>query len=162
MRPNFPRYVQVVRAKGTDYLYFRRHGQRWPLPDYPTSPEFQKAYLELLGKTDPDPVPRRIVDGSDAALIRNYRSSDGFLSLKQKTQRDYGRMLDIFASIDHHPAGSVRRRHIRELSKTFADKRRTQKLFGQVASVLFNFGVDNDYVETNPASRMKRLGRPIV
>src|SRR5215470_17603059 len=103
MRPNFPRYVQVVRAKGTDYLYFRRHGQRWPLPDYPTSPEFQKAYLELLGKTDPDPVPRRIVDGSVAALIRNYRSSDGFLSLKQKTQRDYGRMLDIFASIDHYP-----------------------------------------------------------
>src|SRR5215471_105392 len=77
-QPNLPRYVKVVRAKGTYYLYFRRHGQRWPLPDYPTSPEFQQAYLELPGKTDPDPVPRRIVDGSLAALIRNYRSSDGF------------------------------------------------------------------------------------
>ena len=37
---------------------------------------------------------------------------------------------------------------------------RTQQLFGQVASVLFNFAVDNDYAETNPASRMNCVGRP--
>jgi len=45
-----------------------------------------------------------------------------------------GCMLDIFAPIDHHPANSVRRRLIRELSKDFAGSRRTQQLFGQVAS----------------------------
>jgi integrase len=28
-----------------------------------------------------------------------------------------------------------------------------------VASLLFNFAIDNDYCETNPASRMKRVGR---
>ena len=162
MLPNLPRHVQVVRAKGTDYLYFRRHGQRWRLPHDPTSLEFQKAYLELLGKTELDPEPHCIVDSSVAGLIRDYRSSEEFLRLKKKTQRDYGRMLDIFAPIDHHPAHSVRRRHIRELSKTFAGKRRTQKLFGQVASVLFNFAVDNDYAETNPASRMNCVGRPRV
>jgi hypothetical protein len=89
------------------------------------SPEFQKAYLALLGKTDLDPAPRRIIDGTVAALIRDYRSSDEFLSLKQKTQRDYSRMLNIFAPIDHHPADSVRRRHIRELRKTFAGKGRS-------------------------------------
>ena len=160
MLPNLPRYVQVVRAKGTDYLYFRRHGQRWRLPHDPTSLEFQKAYLELLGKTELDPKPHCIVDSSVAGLIRDYRSSEEFLRLKKKTQRDYGRMLDIFAPIDQYPADSVRGRHIRELSKTFAGKRRTQKLFGQVASVLFNFGVDNDYVETNPASRMKCWASP--
>jgi len=160
MRPNLPRYVQVVRAKGTDYLYFRRHGQRWLLPDGSTSLEFQKAYLELLGKTELDPEPRCNVDNSVAALIRDYRSSEEFLSLRKKTQRDYGRMLDIFAPIDHHPADAVRRRHIRELSKTFAGKRRTQKLFGQVASVLFNFAVDNDFVETNPATRMNCVAPP--
>jgi hypothetical protein len=93
-------------------------------------------------------------------LIRDYRSSDEFLSLKQKTQCDYGRMLNVFAPIGHHPPVSVRRRHIRELSKTFACEARTQQLFGQVASLLFNFGVGNDYVETNPASRMKCLDRP--
>src|SRR5215813_11646386 len=172
MRPNLPRYVQVVRAKGTDYVYFRRQGQRSKvphftsvhalgrptqfiarcgvglgvvvidggrLPDDPTSLEFQKTYLELLGKTELDPEPLCIVDSSIAALIRDYRSSEEFLSLKKKTQRDYGRMLDTFAPIGHHPADSVRRGHIRELSKTFAGKRRTQQLFGQVASVLFNF-----------------------
>src|SRR6516225_10066978 len=93
MRPNLPRYVQVVRAKGTDYLYFRRHGQRWPLPDDPTSLEFRKAYLELLGKTELDPEPLSTVDSSVAALICDYRCSEEFLSLTKKTQRDYGRML---------------------------------------------------------------------
>src|SRR5262249_27873351 len=93
-------------------------------------------------------------------LIRDYRSCDEFLSLKQKTQCDYGRLLNVFAPIGHHPADSVRRRHIRELSKTFACEARTQQLFGQVASLLFNFGVGNDYVETNPALRMKCMDRP--
>jgi hypothetical protein len=80
--------------------------------------------------------------------------------LNPKTQRDYGRMLDVFAPVDHHPADAIRRRHIRELRKSFVGKGRTEQLFGQVASLLFNFALDNDYVETNPASRMKRVGRP--
>ena len=160
MRPRLPRYVQPIRAKGSIYIYFRRHRQRWRLPDDVTSPEFQKAYLDLLAKTNLNPSPRRIGEGTVAALIRDYRASDEFLALKPKTQRDYGRMLDVFAPVDHHPADAIRRRHIRELRKAFAGKGRTQQLFGQVASLLFNFAVDNDYVETNPASRLKRVGRP--
>ena len=144
MRPNLPRYVQAIRAKGSVYLYFRRHGRRWPLPNDPATPAFATAYLERLAATDVDPAPRRVLDASVAALIRDYRGSDEFLALKPKTQRDYLRMLDIFAAIDHHPAGAVRRRHIRELRKTFAGKGRTQQLFGQVASLLFNFAVDQD------------------
>ena len=159
MRPALPRYVQPVRAKGSTYLYFRRHGQRWRLPDDPASPEFQKAYLERLGSTNADAPPRRVGEGSVAAMIRDYRASDEFLALKPKTQRDYGRMLDVFAAIDHHPAEAIRRRHIRELRKGLAGKARTQKLFTQVASALFNFGIDNDHCSLNPAARMKRIGK---
>jgi integrase len=92
-------------------------------------------------------------------MIRDYRASDEFLGLKPKTQNDYGRMLDLFASIDRHPAEAIRRKHIRELRKGFAGKERTQKLFTQVASALFNFGIDNDYCALNPATRMKRIGK---
>ena len=122
--------------------------------------EISTAGAAARGKTELDPELRCITDCSIAALIRDYCSSDEFVSLKKKTQRDYGRMLDIFAPIHHHPADSVRRRHIRELSKIFACEAGTQQLFGQVASLLFNFGVGNDYVETNPASRMKCMDRP--
>ena len=159
MRPNLPRYVQRIKAKGADYLYFRRHGQRWRLPDDAASPEFQRAYLELLARTDVEPAPRHIGDGSVAALIRDYRSSDEFLALKPKTQHDYLRMLSILTPIDHHPADAVRRRHVRELRKTLAGKGRSQQLFSQVASLLFNFGVDNDYCENNPAAHMRRPDR---
>jgi integrase len=159
MRPKLPRYVQIVRAKGSDYLYFRRQGQRWRLPDDPASPEFAKEYLERLGKTDINPSPRHISEGSVAAMIRDYRGSDEFLGLKPKTQRDYLRMLDCFAPIEHHAANAVRRRHIRELRKCLAGKGRTQQLFGQIASLLFNFGVENDYCEINPATRLKRVGK---
>src|SRR5262245_26679297 len=93
-------------------------------------------------------------------LIRDYRSSDEFLSLRQKTQCDYGRMLNVFAPIGHRPADSVRGRPIRELSKTFAGDARTQQLFGQVARCSSISVVGNDYVETNPASRMKSMDRP--
>jgi integrase len=159
MRPNLPRYVQAIRSKGTTYLYFRRHGHRWPLPGQPGEGEFNARYLELLNRTNDDPEPRRFSEFSVAAMIRDYRVSDEFLGLKPKTQRDYGRMLDLFAPIARHPAEAIRRKHIRELRRGLAGKARTQKLFTQVASAVFNFGIDNDYNAINPAARMKRIGK---
>jgi integrase len=65
-------------------------------------------------------------------------------------------MLELFAPIHEVPAESIKRRHIRELRSLFQGRGRTQQLFSQVSSVLFNFGVDNDYCSVNPASRMRR------
>ncbi len=159
MRPTLPRYVQPIKSKGTTYLYFRRHGRRWRLPGQPGEAEFNARYLELLGQTNTNPELKRIAEGSVAAMVRDYRADDDFLGLKPKTQRDYGRMLDLFSAIDRHPADAIRRKHIRELRKGLAGKARTQKLFTQVASALFNFGIDNDYCSINPAARMKRIGK---
>ena len=52
-------------------------------------------------------------------------------------------------------------RHIRELRNSLQGKGRTQQLFSQVASVLFNFGVANDYCLNNPAARMKRIDKAL-
>jgi hypothetical protein len=71
-------------------------------------------------------------------------------------------MLDIFAPVDHHPAVSMHRRHIRELSKAFRSQGPCATALRTGASLLFNFALNNDYVETNPASRMKCVGRPRV
>jgi integrase len=101
----------------------------------------------------------RLAEGSVGAMIRDYRASDEFLGLKPKTQHDYGRMLDLFSPISRHPAEAIRRKHIREMRKGLTGKARTQKLFTQVASAVFNFGIDNDYCSINPAARMKRIGK---
>jgi len=116
-----------------------------------------KQYPATLSKCRAPGAGRRQLLHESAPRLN--RGSDEFLNLKPKTQRDYGRMLNFFGPIEPHPADAVRRRHIRELRKALAGKGRTQQLFGQVASLLFNFAADNDYCETNPASRMKRVGR---
>jgi len=162
MPPNLPKYVDHTRAKGRDYYYFRRGGQRRRLPSGPDQPEFWQEYARLLDEAANEPKPRVLIDDSVAAMINDYKASDEFLSLAAKTQADYSRMLDHFRSIDTYPARDVKRRHIRQLRKPFATKPRTQKLFTQVASLLFNFGIDNDFdVDANPAARMKRIGKPV-
>jgi len=56
----------------------------------------------------------------------------------------------------------MHRRHIRELSKAFRSQGPCATALRTGASLLFNFALNNDYVETNPASRMKCVGRPRV
>lgn len=160
MPPNLPKYVDRTRAKGRDYYYFRRDGERRPLPKGPDHPEFWTEYARLLDLAASDPAPRETLPGSLGALIADYKASDEYLALAVKTQTDYARMLDRFASIASFPAGEIKRRHVRELRRKLAGKPRTQKLFTQVASLLFNFGLENDYdIEANPAVRMKRIGK---
>ena len=159
MRRNLPRYVERTKAKGKDYYYFRRSrdGPRFRMPGLPGDAAFEVEYVRRLGT--PNPERKSISSGSLAALIKDYKQSDEYLSLKPKTQADYARMLDRFSTIDGFPAEAIKRRHIRELRKNLAGKGRSQQLFSQVASLLFNFGVDNDYCDVNPAARMKRHDR---
>jgi integrase len=159
MRRNLPRYVEHIRSKQHDYYYFRRSrtGPRFRLPGEPGSREFEVAYVRRLGA--PNPLPSRSPAGSVGAMVRDYLSSDEYRSLKPKTQRGYARMLELFAPLHGVPAENIKRRHIRELRISLQGMGRTQQLFSQVTSVLFNFGVDNDYCSINPAARMKRVDR---
>ena len=159
MRRNLPRYVERIVAKGREYFYFRqsRRGQRIKMPGRPGDAEFEIAYLRLMHPATSERAAPG--EGTVGAMIRDYRGSDEYLALKPKTQRGYERMLNLFEPIDPYPASDIKRRHIRELRKGLAGKGRSQQSFSQVASLLFNFGVDNDYCETNPAARMKRPDR---
>jgi integrase len=156
MRRNLPRYVEHIRSKQRDYYYFRRSRTclRFRLPGEPGSREFEVAYLRRLGA--PNPQPTRSASGSLGALVHDYLRSAEYKLLKPKTQFAYARMLELLAPIHEVPAGSIKRKHIRELRSSIHGKGRTQQLFSQVTSVLFNYGMDNDYCSINPASRMRR------
>ena len=151
MRSNLPRYVERIRAKGRDYYYFRRGGARFRLPGAPGDAQFTAEYLQRLGAQDP--APRRVIELSIGALIRDYKASDEYRDLSASAQKGYGSMLDFLCHIEHVQASQVERHHLERLSaKLRAGKKRTKKLFAQVASVAFNFGIDNGYC---------RLTRPL-
>jgi integrase len=160
-RSDLPRYVQRVVARGHAYLYFRHDGQRWPLPADPASPEFHEAYAQRLRAIDDAPAPRRFEAGTIGAMMADYKASAEYLALADKTRHDYARMLDRLEPVAGEPADAIRRAHVRELALDLVDTPRTHKLFTQVVSRLFSFGIDNDYCLTNPAARMKRIGRAV-
>lgn len=122
------------------------------------SPEFFERYAALLATTQV--APRTLAEGSVGELIRDYKSSEDYTALADKTRRDYARMLDLLAPVGAFPVGEIKRRHIRELRKPLLNRSRTAKLFTQVASKLFAFAIDNDLIDVNPAAKMKRLGEP--
>jgi hypothetical protein len=90
------------------------------------------------------------------------KGSDAYRQLAPKTQRDYARHLDRFASVGHWPIGDFKRRHIKALQKPLLKTPRAAKYFAQVCSLLFAFAIDElDLIEVNPASRLKRPGSTV-
>jgi hypothetical protein len=160
MRSTLPRFVERTRAKGKDYHYFRRHGERWRLPGAPGDPQFTARYLEILAQTNGDNPARRHAEHTVGALIADFRASDEFRGLRPRTQVNYIGMLDYLAPIAHFPAREIRRKHIRALRNQFSGKGRTQHFFVQVTSALFGYGMQEDAydIEINPAAKFKRVG----
>lgn len=160
-KPKLP-HVERTRVKGRVYFYVRVKGRRLArLPDDPASPEFFEAYAAALRRHADDPKPCPHADGSVAWLIQSYKSSGEYRGLAAKTQTSYARELDRLAPIGTFPAVDIRRRHIRAIRDTLAATPRTQQLFGQVCSLVFNFGIrELDLDMVNPASKLRRSDDP--
>lgn len=161
-KPKLPRYVEHNRAKGRDYYKVRYKGQRiGRLPDDPESPEFFEAYAALMRRITEQPKSSLPDEGSLRWLITEYKSSPDYKSLAPKTQRDYAREFERLRSVDHFPATDIKRRHIAKIRNKLDGKPRTQQLFGQVCSLLFNYGITELELEMlNPASKLKRADDP--
>lgn len=158
-KTDLKKYVDRIRAGGKDYYYFRHGGHRWPLPEDPTSPAWHEAYAQRLRQAEIDHAPRTFAPRTVGALITDYKASAEHLALAPKSRADYCRMLDLMAPIAGELAEDIQRAHVRELALDLIDTPRTHKFFSQVVSRLFSFAIDNGYCLTNPAARMKRIGR---
>jgi len=131
------------------------------LPSDPEAPEFFEAYAAALRQRAADPKPRRHAEGSVGWLIQSYKASGEFRGLALKTQASYTRELDRLSTIDAFQAADIRRRHIRAIRDTLAGTPRTQQLFGQACSLLFNFGIrELDLDMVNPAAKLRRADDP--
>ena len=159
MPPGLPKYVKAQPdAKGVVRFYFRYRNVYQRLPDDPDSPEFYQRYSTLLATIRES----RTVAAEDtmAAVIADYKGTEGFKRLAAKTQRTYNRYIDRFADYGHWPVADFKRRHIKELQKPLNKTPRAARYFASVCSVLFAHAVELDLIEVNPASGMKRVGKP--
>jgi integrase len=140
------------------YYTVRYKGRRIAkLPNDPESPEFFEAYAAAMRLIADDPAPRRIVPNTLSWLINDYKSSTEYRSLAATTRASYAREIDRLSAIDGFALAEIKRRHIRAIWNGLADRPRTQLYFGQVCSLLFNYGISElDLEITNPAAKLRR------
>lgn len=159
-KPKLPPHVERNRAKGRWYYYLRFKGRRIArLPGDPESPEFFEQYAAAMRRVINEPKSTKPVEGSLHWLITEYKSAPEFLSLADKTRRSYVRELDRLEPIGMFKAIEIRRKHVKVIRDKLARTPRTRQLFGQVCSLLFNFGIrELDLEMINPAAKMRRDG----
>ena len=157
-----PKYVNSFVAKGRRYYYFRAKGVAKRLPGQPGAIEFHEAYTDALRATSYQPLRVREEPGTLGWLITAYKSSPTYTKKSLSTKVSYDRELERLKPIRHFPAVDIRRRHINIIRDRLSDKPRTRQLFGQVCSLLFNFGIRELELELmNPARLMKREGEAV-
>ena len=93
------KYIEIVpKPSGRIYFYFRRHGQRTPLPGAYGSPGFLQAYWALRNQSVPqiEVGASRTLPGSvNAAAVAFYRSLT-FTKNKPITQQTDRNILEAF------------------------------------------------------------------
>jgi len=91
------------RKSGIWYSYHRKSGVRIEPPHTCGTPEFFAALNEAETKhKDKAPVP-----GTFGALVRSYRNSSLFLTLKARSRRDYLYVLDWLRGLDGMPIAQM-------------------------------------------------------
>ena len=146
------------RKSGIWYSYHRKSGVRIEPPHTCGTPEFFAALNEAETKhKDKAPVP-----GTFGALVRSYRNSSLFLTLKARSRRDYLYVLDWLRGLDGMPIAQMDSSFVAKLrDKAFRQrKRRFANYVLSVVSVLFTHGVEMKLAKANPVREVRKVRRP--
>ena len=156
-------YLNLKRAKGRQYAYYRRDGKTTRIKAEIGTPAFLQAYAEIHAEADRahKPAPGRpagALPWSLRALIVDYKSSGEFKQMAPATRKSYLWVLEwLLPKYGDLP--------VRELPKSWILRRRAElsdtpgkaNYFVTVMSVLLTFGGGLDYCDTNVAAKIKRL-----
>lgn len=159
-------YVLAYKDRhGRQRYYYRRDGQRFPLPGLPGEAAFMDAY-QLAAATFSSLEPLRSLAPTpgtfDALAVAYYRSAQ-FVSLSAATQRTYRHAIDRWRK--EHGAKRVahlKRHHVAEhLAKRFESG--GPEAANQLRKVLRNlctFAVDNEWRRDNPCDNIRKYKPP--
>lgn len=154
-----PKYVKRVRSKGRDYLYFDTgktvDGKRVyaRLPDL-RDVKFGGSYAAMLGhrnrgtKTDLVRVPK-LID-----LYERSRAHTGLSAATRKLYNIYLRRLEKL--LPTAPVAEITRGDMRKLFDGMGETPGAANGFLSTASALFAWGVEREYLMTNPCEGIKK------
>jgi integrase len=150
-------YLYKTRAKGRDYYYYRRNGERIRLPDDPSSAEFMIAYQRIHASFETGATPTAET-GSIAALIEAFRKSTEYNGLKPRVRELYAPALDaIKIKLGQFPAHKMTRRVALEWRDDMAATPGKANNVMSVLKRLYSFGLERGIVKLNPIIGLKRL-----
>jgi integrase len=152
-------YIHRVRRGARTYHYFRKPG--FPptrIPGTPGTREFGDVYQALLKQEKPPIGAARNVPGSVGALVAAWKLSPGYVRLKPRSKRTYGRLLDAWAKgKEDRPVAMLEPRHIigfrDALGSTPAQANATLNVLRQILQFAFERGWRRD----NPCRDVKRI-----
>jgi integrase len=153
------KYVEAVpKADGRVYFYFRRRGERTPLPGAFNSPEFLEAYWAMRSGRAPQAevgADRTKPGTVNAAIVAFYRSHT-FTRRKRITQQTDRNILEAFrAKYGNLSIAGLEQRHIETILADKAGKPSAQRNLLRVLRVLLGFAVSQRMRRDNPALGVK-------
>lgn len=103
----------------------------------------------------------RIEPSSLDAMLTAWQGSPEWRALAETTRQNYTIYLRGLTTLGRFPAAGIKRRSIIGLRNAIAETRGNGAATGFVraASAAFAWGMDNDWLEHNPAGRLKPLAR---
>jgi len=146
------------RRTGIWYCYHRASRTRLEPPHEFGSPEFFAA----LHAAEAKHKAKKPIKGTWGALVRSYRESPAFLTLKRRTKSDYLKLLDWLKGMDDVPISAIQGPDIAKLrDKAFKSrKRHFANYLISTMSVIFNHGIEIGLAKSNPTVGIKRIRRP--
>jgi len=138
-----------------------QHRKSKTMIDLEVYPPRSAAFYAKCDRIDHAFRTKKSKPGTLGLLIEKYRSSIAFKDLAPRTRCDYQRILDYLKPIADTPLTRFTSPFVVKLMEQAHEQRgdRFGRYVRQILSVLFSWGKERGYVESNPALGIKPLKR---
>src|SRR5262245_11286332 len=151
------KYVMPIRKPdGRTYYYFRRRKSVTALPGLPGSAEFMDAYAECINELPPAIGASRTIAGTVNAAIVAYYQDYRFTKNRPISQQTDRNILEAFRGRHGDKRIALMdKRHIMAMLAEKGGKPAAQRNLLRVLRGLLEFCVEQNWLEDNPAHRVK-------
>lgn len=154
-------HVQKTKNKyGREYHYYRRGKFRQSIKGVPGTPEFLENYTKIHATFEREATKPPAPNTFDA-MVNVYYASPEFTQRRDTTKDEYRRHIDDARGLwGDLPLSGVTKASVIAWRNTRQDRPTTANKGVETIRTLFNFAIDNEIFDYNPALKVKPLKVP--